>query len=490
MPAPADTTDTVDIAIIGTGFSGLGMGIRLREAGIEDFVIFEQADHVGGTWRDNHYPGAACDIESHLYSFSFAPNPTWTRTYAPQAEILAYLDHCADHYGLRPHIRLSCAVTGAAWSEQEERWTVHTSDGNSVRARLLLAACGGLSRPALPDIPGLRSFAGKMFHSARWDHSYNLSGKTVAVIGTGASAIQIVPAIAPQVGQLRLFQRTPPWIMPKPDRHIPESERQEFARRPLRQRIERWKQYLRHELVAPGFVSHPRILKLAEGLFHRFLKKQVAEPALRQKLTPSYRMGCKRVLISNDYYPALQRPNVDLITTAIQEVQPEGILTTDGVLHKVDALILATGFQAAEAVAPFSLRGRGGLDLNDAWQQGAEAYLGTAVTGFPNLFFIVGPNTGLGHNSMIYMIESQIAYILSAVRTMRSRKLRQVNVRPHVQERYNRKLQERFPRTIWTSGCVSWYQTRSGKNTTLWPGYTFEYRLKTRRFDPQSYELR
>ena len=479
----------ISIVIIGTGFAGLGMGIRLRQAGIEDFVIFEQADHIGGTWRDNSYPGAACDIESHLYSFSFAPNPTWSRTFAPQAEILAYLDRCADQYALRPHIRMNTAVTGAAWKQSAGRWELRTSDGKITRARLVIACCGGISRPALPDIPGLATFAGRMFHSARWDHSYDLGGKTVAVIGTGASAVQIVPAIAPDVKQLKLFQRSPPWILPKEDRDIPPDERERFARRPLLQKLVRWKQYLRHELAAPGFVSQPRILKWAEGLFHWFLKKQVADPELRRKLTPSYRMGCKRVLLSNDYYPALQRPNVELITEAIQEVRPEGILTRDGTLHKVDALILATGFQAAEAVSPFSLVGRSGRELNEVWADGAEAYLGTAVSDYPNLFFIVGPNTGLGHNSMIYMIESQIAYILSCVRMMRSRKLRQVEVRPQVQQRYNRKLQARFPGTVWKSGCVSWYQTRNGKNTTLWPGYTFEYRLRTRKFDPDSYDL-
>jgi cation diffusion facilitator CzcD-associated flavoprotein CzcO len=479
----------VAIAIIGTGFSGLGMGIRLKQAGIHDFVIFEQADHVGGTWRDNHYPGAACDIESHLYSLSFAPNPNWTRQYAPQAEILAYLDHCADKYGLRPHIRLCAAVTSAVFDEPSGHWELRTSDGKITKAHQIIAACGGISRPALPDIPGLEDFAGKIFHSARWDHSYDLTDKTVAVIGTGASAIQIIPAIAPRVKRLHLFQRTPPWIVPKADRRITEAERERFRRRPVLQHLVRWKQYLRHELFAAGFVSNPGILRLAERLVHRYLRQMVPDPALRAKLIPDYRMGCKRVLVSNDYYPALQRPNVDLITQSIKEVQPHGLLTQDGTSHPVDAIILATGFQAAEAMAPFSVLGRSGRDLNAAWRDGAEAYLGTTVTGFPNLFFIVGPNTGLGHNSMIFMIESQIAYVLSCIKTMRSRRLKWVEVRPETQAQFNRTLQARFPRTVWKTGCVSWYQTRAGKNTTLWPGYTFEYRLKTRRFDPSNYDL-
>ncbi len=477
------------ILIVGTGFAGLGMAIRLRQAGIENFTILEQASGVGGTWRANHYPGAACDVPSHLYSFSFAPNPRWSRMFASQKEILAYLEHCADTFDLRRHIRFDCGVTGADFDESTGMWEVTTSDGQRLRARVVVSGSGGLSRPALPEITGLDRFAGKTFHSARWDHSYPLEEKKVGVIGTGASAIQVVPAIAPRVGQLHLFQRTPPWIMPRPDRAISPAEQALFARIPATQRLMRGSIYSRLELMALGFVVDPRLMTHGAKLARRFLAKSVKNPELRARLSPSYTMGCKRVLLTNDYYPALQRPNVELVTEGIREITARGVLTADGQERALDALVLCTGFQAAEAVAPFAVRGSGGRDLNEAWREGAEAYLGTTVAGFPNLFLLVGPNTGLGHNSMVYMIESQIAYVMDAIRTMQTRKLRQVSVRADAQSRYNERLHARLSRTVWASGCSSWYQTKTGKNTTLWPGFTFEFRLRTRRFDAESYDL-
>jgi cation diffusion facilitator CzcD-associated flavoprotein CzcO len=489
------------VLIVGTGFAGLGIAIALKKAGIDDFTILEQADRVGGTWRDNHYPGAACDVQSHLYSFSFEPNPKWSRMFAPQAEILAYLEHCADKYDLRRHIRFGTAVTRATFDERRGVWTVDTrrdtsrdASDNTVRAtsfeaRTLVSGCGPLSRPVLPDIAGLASFAGKTFHSARWDHSFALEGKSVAVIGTGASAIQIVPAIAPRVGKLRVFQRTAPWIMPKPDREMRPRERALFARVPLAQRVRRLALYWQREALALGFVAKPGILKFAERFATSYLERSVSDPALRKKLTPDYRMGCKRILPSNDYYPALERPNVELVTDAIAEVRAHAIVTKDGVEHAVDAIVLATGFEAAEAVSPFEVRGKSGRELNAEWQRGPEAYLGTSVSGFPNLFLLVGPNTGLGHSSMILMIESQVRYIVSAIRTMRDQGVKLVDVLPEVQERYNTELQAKLPRTVWASGCKSWYQTKSGKNTTLWPGFTFAFRHRTRRFDPADYEI-
>jgi cation diffusion facilitator CzcD-associated flavoprotein CzcO len=476
------------VVVIGAGFGGLGMAIRLKQAGFNDFILIEQDDGVGGTWRANRYPGAACDIESHLYSFSFEPNPAWSRTYAPQGEILAYLERCADKYGIRPHLRLGTRVTSAVFDECRGLWTLETS-GGTVQARVVVSATGGLSRPSYPDIPGLASFSGKMFHSARWDAGFPLAGKTVAVVGTGASAIQIVPAIASDVGRLLVFQRTPPWILPKMDFPISPEQRERFRRFPALQRLARTGQYLQHELFALGFVVEPRILERASALALRHLKRSVPDRALRKRLTPSYTMGCKRVLLSNDYYAALQRENVALVTEGIQEACPSGILTRDGVEHAADAIVLATGFQAAEAVAPFPVRGRGGRDLDEAWRDGAEAYLGTAISGFPNHFMIVGPNTGLGHSSMIFMIESQIAYILDAIQTMRRDGLRFVDVHADAQALYNRRLTERLARTVWnTGGCSSWYRTSNGKNTTLWPGFTFEFRLRTRRFDAERYE--
>ncbi len=476
------------VLIIGSGFAGLGMAIRLKQAGIDDFVVLEQSSSLGGTWRDNHYPGAACDVQSHLYSFSFEPWPEWSREFAPQKEILAYLEHCADKYGVRPHIRFGARVTRARWDEAESVWEVETSDGDTIRARVLVPGCGPLSRPVMPDIPGLEGFQGKIFHSARWDHSFALEGKTVAVVGTGASAIQIVPTIAPRVGKLFVYQRTAPWLMPKPDGEIPPWKRAAFRRLPAAQKLARQRIYWTRELMALGFVVEPRIMKLGERLGKRYLRNKVADPVLREKLTPGYTMGCKRVLPTNDYLPALQRPNVELVTSHIAEVRAHSIATKDGVERAVDAIVLATGFEAAEQVAPFEIRGRGGRELNEVWTDGAEAYLGTSVAGFPNLFMLIGPNTGLGHTSMIFMIESQVAYVLDAVKRMRARDLASVEVRPDAQAVYNAEMQRRLANTVWASGCMSWYLTRTGKNTTLWPGFTFEFRWRTRRFDAGAYD--
>jgi cation diffusion facilitator CzcD-associated flavoprotein CzcO len=485
------TSRTVlDVLIVGTGFAGIGMGIRLKQAGLDDFTILEQADGVGGTWRDNRYPGAACDVPSHLYSFSFEPNPKWTRAFAPQAEILEYLEHCTTKYGLRPHLRLNAKVTRATFDERAGIWEVAAADGRTWRARALVSGIGGLSQPAYPDIPGLASFEGKTFHSARWDHAFPLDGKTVGLIGTGASAIQIVPEIAPKVGHLDLFQRTPPWIMPKEDRDIRPLERAIFRRVPALQQLARTAIYWALEWRAVAFVVEPRLLEKAQPLALRYLASRVKDPALRQKLTPSYTLGCKRILLSNDYFQAVQRPNVDVVTDGIERVTPRGVLTKDGRERPLDALVLATGFKAADYTLPFETRGAGGRDLSDTWRNGAEAYLGTSIAGFPNLFMIVGPNTGLGHNSMVFIIESQIQYVMDCLQTMRSRKLKSVDVKPDAQARYNESLQARLAKTVWnTGGCASWYRTSEGKNTTLWPGFTVEFRLRTRRFDPAPYHL-
>ncbi len=477
------------IVIVGSGFGGLGMGIRLKQAGIHDFTILEQGDEVGGTWRDNHYPGAACDIESHLYSFSFEPNPGWSRYYPPQKEILRYLIHCADKYQVRPHIRFRCAATSAHFDDASGTWEVHTSDGNSIRCRALISACGGLSKPALPDILGLSTFAGKVFHSARWDHSFSLEGKRVAVIGTGASAIQIVPAIAPQVAKLYLYQRTPPWIIPKRDHRISATTQQRYHDHPLLQKLARLICYLRHELAGIGFFVEPKLLSLISRLVKSYIKRSIPNEALRAKVTPDYQLGCKRILLSNDYYPALCRDNVELVTSPIATVHPSGIQTMDGQQRELDAIILATGFEAADVVSPFPITGRSGALLSDAWKDGAEAYLGTTISGFPNAFLIVGPNTGLGHSSMVYMIESQIAYILSALQTMHQKQLCSVEVKADVQSRYNRTIHERLRHTVWSSGCASWYKTKSGKNTTLWPGFTFQFRRRTSHFSTADYEV-
>lgn len=466
------------IIIIGSGFGGLCMAIRLKQAGQHNFLILEQSTEPGGTWRDNAYPGAACDVPSHLYSFSFEPKPDWTRHYAPQQEILAYTRHCIDKYGLSAHLRCNTKVTAARFVAETGRWQIQLADGSDEVADIIVSASGGLSRPAYPNISGLSRFAGKLFHSAQWDHGYDFKGKTVAVIGTGASAIQFVPQIAPQVKQLELFQRTPPWVLPKPDRAIPPIERNLYRRVPLLQRLHRKLIYWHLEGRALGFVVNPRIMHMAQWLGRQHLRKHIIDPVLRTKLTPDYVMGCKRVLMSNDYYPALARPNVRVVTLAIREMVAEGIITSDGKLHQVDAVILGTGFQAGDAVAPFSVRGINGADLNFAWRDGAEAYLGTSVHGFPNLFLIVGPNTGLGHSSMIYMIEAQVQHVLACLDALRSNGARQIEVKAEVQQRYNHKLQARLAKSVWASGCSSWYQNHAGRNTTLWPGFTFKFRQR------------
>lgn len=487
----------VPIAIIGAGFAGLGMAIRLLAAGRRDFVVLERAQSVGGTWRDNTYPGVACDVPSHLYSYSFELNPEWTRPYAPQREIQAYLERCATKYGVRPHLRFGAGVKRASYDEARATWTLELDDGGALTCRVLISCAGhGLSVPALPDVPGRERFAGVTMHSARWDHAVSLAGKRVAVIGTGASAVQIIPAIAEEVAALTVFQRTPGWVQPKLGGSIGPKARALFARRPAVQRTLRRTIYAVTELMALGLLYEARLPPLrALGAIRqwrsqRHLARAVADPALRDKLTPRYRIGCKRVLFSNDYYPALARQNVELVTSGIAEIKARSIVTGDGVEVPVDVIVYATGFEAAEARPRFELSGKGGVGLDALWQDGAEAYYGMSVAGLPNFFFLIGPNSGLGHTSMIVMMEAQIGYILDALREMEERRLRSFEVRPEAQRRHNEWLQARLGRTVWnTGGCQSWYRTAGGKNTTLWPGLTAEYRVRVRRFHLGSYAL-
>lgn len=483
--------EAFEVLIVGSGFAGLGMAIRMRQEGFEDFVILERDAEVGGTWRDNTYPGVACDVPSHLYSYSFEPNPNWGRMFAPQAEILEYLKHCSVKYGVRDRIRFNTAVVGASWDESTGLWSVETSDGKTLRARVVISGSGhALSKPVLPDIPGRDRFAGKTMHSARWDHDYALAGKRVAVVGTGASAIQIVPNVAPTVGQLFVYQRTAPWVTRKVDRPITDRERALFTQFPLLQKTARTALYWIMEAMATGFVVDPRLQAIREHFALKYLEEQVPDPVLRAKLTPRFRMGCKRVLFSNEWYSTLQRDNVELVTEGIREIKEHSIVTADGVEREVDCIVYATGFETADAKPPFPILGRGGRDLADAWKDGIEAYCGMSIAGFPNLFLIIGPNNGLGHTSMIFMMESQFTYLLDMLRTMRAKKAQSIEVRADVQKRFNERLQQRLARTVWnTGGCNSWYLSKSGKNTVVWPGFTWEYRLRTRRFDVESYQL-
>ena len=478
-----------EVAIIGTGFGGLCVAIGLKRAGIDSFVMLEKGDDVGGTWRDNQYPGCACDVRSHLYSFSFAPNPSWSRMYSPQPEIWDYLRRVTNKFLLRPYIRFKTAMTSARYDESSGTWLIETSTGASIRVRNLVSAMGALSRPALPEIPGLVNFSGKVFHSQQWDHSVDLAGKRVAVIGTGASAIQIVPQIAAKVKQLHLFQRTPPWIIPRMDRVISNFEHKLYRWLPFTQRLYRYCIYWRMEIRVLGFTFKPDLLKATEELALKHMHRQISDPTLRARVTPNYRLGCKRVLVADDYYPALTRPNVELITDGIREITVNGIATTDGTERKVDALILATGFHVADKYFDVPILGTGGVDIAQAWGDSAEAYYGATTSGFPNFFMITGPNTGLGHTSMIYMIESQVNYIVGAIQHLRRANLKSLVVRQEVLRRFNDGLQSFLKKAIWGTGCRSWYLDRNSRNTTLWPGYTFKFRKLTRRFDIADYQV-
>ncbi|MGQ0576898.1 MAG: flavin-containing monooxygenase [Pseudonocardia sp.] len=479
---------TVDVAIVGSGFAGLGAAVKLDEAGRGSFVILEKADAVGGTWRENTYPGCACDIQSHLYSFSFAPNPNWSRLFARQPEIRAYLESVADRFGLRDRIRFGVTVTGAEWDGAA--WNVRTAGGDTVRARAVVWATGPLHEPAMPEIEGLESFAGTVFHSARWDHSHDLRGRRVAVIGTGASAIQFVPRIARDVEHLTLFQRTPPWILPKPDRAIPQWLRRVYAAVPPLQKLQRALLYGRNEALVGGFLK-PARMAVVEKVARGYLERKFADrPDLAAKLTPNFTIGCKRILISNDYYPALRRDNVAVETSPIVRVTEHAVVTADGVEHAVDTIIFGTGFKVGDTVRQMAVTGRDGVKLADRWAAGVEGFLGTTVAGFPNMFALAGPNTGLGHNSMVYMIESQLAYVLDALRLVDAHGAVAIDTRPERQEAYNAEVQRRFEGSVWTSGgCMSWYLDEHGRNRTLWPGYTFDFRRRTRKVDPADHEL-
>ena len=482
--------DHVRTAIVGAGFAGIGMAAKLLESGDTDFVVLERDGDVGGTWRDNTYPGCACDVPSHLYSFSFAPNPDWSRTYSPQPEIQDYLRRVARDRGVLPYVRLSTEVLEAAYDEEAALWRIETSAG-SLTADVFVMATGPLSEPSVPDVPGLETFAGATWHSARWNHDHDLTGERVAVIGTGASAIQFVPQIQPDAATVTVFQRTPPWVMPRPDRATTAVERWAYRRFPVLQRLVRTLVYWRQELVLmPGLVYFPGLLRIGEKVARRTIAHHIADPELRRKVTPTYRLGCKRVLISNDWYPALAQDNVDVVTEPIVEVRPHGVVTADGVEHAADTLILGTGFKVTDMVIADRVRGRGGRSLAEAWDHSPQAYLGSTVPGFPNMFILVGPNTGPGHTSVVFYIEGQVAYVLDALATMQRDRVSEVEVRREVFETFNDELQRRMQRTVWlTGGCGSWYLDAKGRNTTLWPGPSFEVVLRTRRFDVESYEV-
>ena len=479
------------IAIIGAGFAGIGSAVRLKQAGIHSFTIFERADDIGGTWRDNTYPGAACDVPSHVYSYSFEPNPRWSRVFSESGEIQEYLSGVVDKWQLRDHLRLGVGIVDGRFDETAGTWTLTADDESTFTARVVVSGVGGLVDPSLPDIKGLDSFRGEIFHTARWNHEHDLTGQRVGVIGTGASAVQVVPKIAPQVEKLCVFQRTPGWVMPKRDKRYSEAAKERFARFPLLLWASRYLKYWLSELMGPiVFLDSDRLASVGRKGSLMHLEASVADPELRRKLTPNFQFGCKRILISDDYWSTFERGNVELVTDSIDEVTGEGILTKDGTLHELDALVLATGFEVGLASAPsFPVTGRGGLSLDEAWSGGAIAYKGMAMSGFPNYFTLMGPNTGPGHTSVIVFTEAQIEHTLQAIQLLMRDDLKYVEVKREVLDDYNEGIQKRMPYMVWSSGCNSWYLSDDGSNHSLYPGFAVEYVLRTRRFKPSDYEI-
>ncbi|WP_420856378.1 flavin-containing monooxygenase [Streptomyces amritsarensis] len=480
----------VRVAVIGSGFGGLGAAVRLRREGITDFVVLERADSVGGTWRDNSYPGCACDVPSHLYSFSFAPNPDWPRTFSGQPAIREYLEHVADTFGLRRHIRLDSEVLMMRWDADALHWEIETAQGE-LTADVVVSATGPLSEPKLPEVPGLAGFPGKVFHSARWDHDYDLAGKRVAVIGTGASAIQIVPAIAPDVERLTLFQRTPPWVMPRTDRAISTVERWLHRQLPFTRAARRGLLWGIRELQVSAFTKRPNQLGLIEALAKANMARSIKDPALRAKLTPSYRIGCKRILLSSEYYPALALPHVDLVASGLKEIRGSVLVAADGTETEVDAIVFGTGFHVTDMPIADRVVGAEGSTLAEQWKDGMQSLRGATAAGFPNWMTIIGPNTGLGNSSMILMIESQLNYMADYLRQlgMLGGKVA-LAARPSAVNKWNRQVQARMERTVWnTGGCTSWYLDANGRNTTVWPGTTGEFRRETRSVDLAEYEV-
>lgn len=479
----------VHAVVVGSGFAGLAAAIRLGRSG-RDYVVLERGHDVAGTWRDNSYPGCACDVPSHLYSFSFAPNPDWSRSFSPQPEIYAYLQRTAANYGVLPHVWFDAEVLAADWDTRQQHWTVRSAAGE-LTCDVLILGTGGLSDPSIPALPGLESFAGTSFHSATWAHDHDLTGERVAVIGTGASAIQFVPEIQPQVARLTVFQRTAPWVLPRRDRAIGAFERWVYRRVPRLQKAVRAGIYWGRESWVVGFAVRPSLMKLAEQRALRDLHRQVPDPSLRAKLTPSFRLGCKRVLLSNDYYPTLTRPNVEVVTDRIVEIRPHAVMTVDAdgheAEHPVDTIVFGTGFHVTDPPIAHRIRGRDGATLAEHWAgTGMSALHGLTVHGFPNLFVLVGPNTGLGHTSIVFMIETQVRYLVALLEAMAARGLRAVEPRHDVQHAENADLQRRLATTVWNAGgCASWYLDSHGRNTTLWPTFTvtFRRRLATLRFE-------
>jgi cation diffusion facilitator CzcD-associated flavoprotein CzcO len=488
MASSNGSTRPLSVGVVGAGFGGIGMGIRLRQEGIEDFEIFERGDSVGGVWRANTYPGAACDVPSHLYSFSFAPGHNWSRRYAPQAEIQGYMEEITDRFGMRSHLRLNAEVTRATFDPGSGRWTLTTDAGESREFDVLVTACGQLTRPQVPRVKGIDLFEGRIFHSAEWDHSHDLGGRNVAVIGTGASAIQFVPEVAKEAERLTIYQRSAPWILPKTDREYPGWERRMFERFPARVAAARAGFFAFFETGTYGFTGNDAVLGPFRAVANAYRSKELNDPGLRARATPDYEIGCKRVLFTSDWYSTLRRSNVELLNGAVQRATATGIVGADGVEREADTIIWGTGFDASRFVSPMDVHGLEGRSLNETWGDSPEAFLGTTVSGFPNMFLMYGPNTNHGSGSVPYTLECQFNYVIDAVRRMGSEGLRWIDVKPEVQARWRAEIDRRSRDTVWTTGgCTNWYTNAEGRNTNNWVGPWLEYRRRTRRINPGDY---
>ena len=479
----------VSVGIIGAGFGGIGMGIKLKQAGIDDFTIFERADSVGGVWRANTYPGAACDVPSHLYSFSFAPGHKWSRRFAPQSEILDYLEEITDEFGIRPHLRLGVEAERASFDADTGNWRLATSDGEERSFDFLVTACGQLTNPDVPPIPGADAFEGHLFHSAEWDHDHDLAGERVAVIGTGASAIQFVPEIARVAGQVDIYQRSAPWCLGKSDREYSERERELFERFPARVTASRYGIFAVLEALTYPFTGHHWLARPFELLADRDRRKALAgRPDLIEKTKPDGPLGCKRILITSEWYPTLLRPNVELIDGGATQITKAGVVDADGAERPADTIIWGTGFSTQDFVAPLEVRGLEGRELNEAWAGRPEAFLGTTVSGFPNMFVLYGPNTNHISGSVPYTLECQYSYVLDAIRRVREKSLRWIDLKPETQAEWRREIEERSAKSTWvTGGAHNWYLTPEGHSTNNWPGPWLEYKRRTRRLNPGHY---
>ncbi|OTG82984.1 flavin-containing monooxygenase [Acinetobacter sp. ANC 4648] len=478
------------VAIIGAGFGGLAMAIRLLQANIQDFIILEKADDVGGTWRENQYPGAACDVQSHMYSLSFAPKKDWSKRYAEAAEIFDYIQDIIKEFELKEFIQFQHEVISVKFDETALNWQLIMQNGQHIEAQFIVFASGPLHVPQIPKIKGIEKFKGEVFHSSQWNHNYNLNNKCVASIGTGGSAIQYIPEIAPKVEQLYVFQRTAAWVIPRDERAYHTLDKTLFSHFEWFRKLHRARLYWSNESRVVPIVK-PQIMKYGQKLAEALIKFKIKDPKIAQKLTPNFVMGCKRILISNKYFPTFNRDNVELITEAIQEVTADSIITKDGKQHKIDCLIYGTGFITDPRIylKSFACYGQNNLELKEAWKDGAESFYGITTKDFPNLFQLLGPNTVLGHNSVIFMIESQTNYIIQMIQLVHKTQTQAISVKAEAQDQFNQNVQKQLKGTVWQSGCVSWYQQDGGKNFSLWPTYTWKYWLETRKVNPADYQF-